>query len=296
MLIKHLASHCVKLLQEGRVAEAEAECNKALEERLTPHQKSRFLYLRAHIGFQRAGKWTPITISDLRDSLEGSQKLSEHRGRVLAALTQAYAAVCSVPFCREGRDAFVELYQSKPTSRLAQWRPDVEYNLAIAYHEEDRLDEAEDAYLVAYDLCIRSQDPYVRSLLPHIQHNLVDVFQELDRHEEAYRLVQAAYADLSEETHGAQKRNRLAAYALYKGDLDAAVLWVESGLGHPSCDARTRAALTLTKAKIALAAGSRTEAKALALEAKRMATAAGSNRLSRRADSFLIQLGKGEEQ
>lgn len=88
-------------------------------------------------------------------------------------------------------------------------------------------------------------------------------------------------------------RNRRAAHALWTGDLASGILWVEGGLGHSNCDPKTKAALTLTKARIAHAAGSSDAARDYALEAKRLAKEAESNRLVVRAERFLDQVPKG---
>jgi hypothetical protein len=239
------------------------------------------------------GKWTGPAISCLNEALKLTEPGSQVRGQIYAAYTAAYSGLGCIGPCVRARNDFVKLFEANPTPLLTKLYPDVEYNLGLAYHEVDRLDEAETAYLVALNAAQKCDDPYVRTLLPELHHNLVDIFQEGDRFDHAKLIMDEWYRDLPEDTHGAQKRNRRAIQDLHEGDLTSAMLWAESGLGHPSCDTKTRAALTLTKARILKAGGQVKDAHDICLEALRLAALAKKPRLSHRVSSFIQGLSRG---
>ncbi|HEY3365989.1 MAG TPA: tetratricopeptide repeat protein [Symbiobacteriaceae bacterium] len=293
MLLDELVKLCTQLLREGRSADAVTACDNALAETLSRPAKVRVLELKAQALVAADGRWRGPAIGCLQDALDLTKPGSEERGRVLCAFTAAYAGLASHVLCRQYRNAFLELFNSTKDPGLAKYYPAVNYNLALAYHEVDDLEEAEEAYLIVLAQVQRSNDPYVREKLPYIQHNLVDVYQEMDRHHEAWLMMEAAYSTLPDDVFGAQMRDRRAIYALDKGDLQAAVLWVESGLGHPACDPKTRAALMLTKAKIEHAHGQEAAAHDLALEAMQLASQAHSNRLCERISRFMNRMSKG---
>jgi len=124
--------------------------------------------------------------------------------------------------------------------------------------------------------------------------NLIDVFQETDQHEEAFYLLQEVEKVLPDATFGAIARLRRAIYTMHRGDLPAALLLVESGLGHRACDLRTRAHLLLTKAKIMQARGQESSALEYAFEAMQVAAKAKSNYLCHRISRFLELMTRGE--
>jgi len=158
----------------------------------------------------------------------------------------------------------------------------------VAYHEVDRLYEADDIYAEAWAACRRcADDPDIKAMLPILLHNRIDILQELGEHGEARYLMLEAYKVLPEDQYGAHIRNQRAIWALHQGDLQAALLWAESGLGHPTCDDRTRAALLLVKAKIALAMGEPPEAQTCAQEAARLAVASRSWFIAARVSRFM---------
>lgn len=278
---------CEQLISEGRHYEAIAKCDRALQGRLTQGQECQILQVKARALVAVDGRWQGEAVQCLRRALQLSKPGTDRRAQILATFTAAYAALGNAVGCKRSRDEFHELYQSSPNSVRSTLRPYVEYNLAVSLHDADRIDEAEDAYLLARAACDQATDPVARDLSFHIDHNLVDIFQELERHREAYSLMVKAHPHLPEATHGAQMRNRRAIYAMSQGDLPAARLWAESGLAHPSCDTKTRAALLLTKARIAAALGQADEAHDIAAEAWRMAAIAQCCRLQSRVLSFL---------
>lgn len=282
-----------QLIRDGRFSAALAECNKALEGDHSKNTLFAVLQLKARVLVTTDGKWTGPAMSCLKEAMTLTEPGSQERGQIFAAQTAGYAGMGCLGPCLRARNDFVTLYEAKPTPLLAKLYPDVEYNLALAYHEVDRIDEAESTYLIALGAARKSDDPYVRSLLPVLHHNLVDIFQEVDRFEHAKLIMDKWYRELSEDTYGAQMRNRRAIQDLHEGDLTSALLWAESGLGHKSCDVRTRAALTLTKAKILEAGGQADEAHDICLEALRLAALAKSPRLSHRVSSFIQELSKG---
>lgn len=282
-----------QLIQDGRHHAAVAECDKALDGDLSNHERSAIMRHKAQALVATDGRWTGPAMHCLKLAHDLTTPGSEERGCVLAAFTAAYADLGCLGPCRRAREAFVELYRTNPTPLLKKLCPDVEYNVAIGYHEVERLDESETAYMTALAATNGIDDPYVVSLRPIIYHNLVDIFQENDRWEHAQAIIDGAYRGLPDEEYGAQTRNRRAAQALHDGDPTSALLWVESGLGHKSCDTRTRAALMLTKAKILADMGQIDDAHDCALEASRLAVLARSNRLNHRASSFIQHLSEG---
>jgi tetratricopeptide (TPR) repeat protein len=291
--LQDLSDQCDQLFRERRFVAVIMQCDKFLVINTDEGDQCRALRIKARALVAEDGRWTGPAFCCLREALELTQPGSHERAIVLVAFTAAYGAVGSISYCKQARDQFIQIHRTSPSSTLAVYVPDVEYNLALAYHERDRLDEAEDAYLIALDAANNSSDPYVATLKPHIMHNLIDVFQELGRHREAKSLIDIVADALGDETYGAQIRNRRARYFLHENDLQAALLWCESGLGHRSCDVHTRSALTLTKAHIGKALGQIGEAHDLGIEAMRLAAIAQSSRLSSRIARFMNQLEQG---
>jgi tetratricopeptide (TPR) repeat protein len=293
VLLEELVKTCDQLFREGRYTAALTACEHALTSSLSPIETCRVLQLKARALAAEDGRWKGPAVLCLKEALALSEEGSEGRAQVCAALSAAYASVGAVANCKAARDAFVRIYTANPSPTLARFRPDVDFNLAVAYHEVERYDAAENAYLYALEATMGSQDPYVLSLKPLIQHNLIDVFQELERFEEADLLMHACYKVLPDAEYGAQIRNRRAVQALHQGDSTSAILWAEGGLGHASCDVLTRAALLLTKARILEFEGNPEDAHDCALEALRLAAIARSSRLSSRVSSFIRHLSKG---
>lgn len=294
MLLDDLTSKCNELIRAGRFTTALEICDRALAGRLSPFDRCRILQIKARVLVAEDTRWDGPAVECLREALSLTAEESEERARVYCSYTAVNATTGNVVLCRNHRGKFVEIWQSNhPESKmLTRLYPHVEYNLALAFHEVERLDDAEEAYILALGAYQRLNDPAVAPLIADVKHNLVDVFQEGGRHWEAKGLMDEIYPNLPDATFGAQMRNRKAIWALSKGDHTAALLWVESGLGHSACDTRTRAALMLTKARLAQASGQVSAAHDCALEAMRLAALAESARLCHRIALFINSLSE----
>jgi tetratricopeptide (TPR) repeat protein len=293
MLVQELTTTCDQLFREGRFIAAAAECDKVLARDLSAEERSRALQLKAEALVAEDSRWGTPALAYLKEALSLVESQPDEYGRVLSAFTAVYAAMGSNANCRKYRNQFIELMKANESPELKRLRPRVEYNLAIVCHEVDLLEEALTAYTHARIACQHSDEPAAKDRIAYIDHNLVDVFQELEQFEEAQRLMDLSYPKLPEDIFGAQMRNRRAIHAMYEGDLEAARLWVEAGLGHPSCDLKTRAALTLTKAKLVHMLGQDVVAHDLTSEALRLAAIKLSSRLARRVCKFRNLLEKG---
>lgn len=293
MLLEDVLKSYDQLLRERRFSEALAVCDEALASRLSPKIRCRFLQMKARALLSLDPAFELPAIGCLRDALALTKKNPELRARVLASLTAAWATRSSLSNCVEARDAFLEVMRANPGPTIEGLYAHVEYNVGVAHHMFDHFDAAESAYLLALKAIGTSKEPHLMSLKQLIYHNLIDVFQELERHEEAYSCMSQVIHSLDDAVYGAQIRNRKALYALHLGDIASAVLWAESGLGHESCDPPTRAALLLTRARIARAQGDLAEATASAEEALAVAKGAHNNWMRSRAQRFLTQLSEG---
>lgn len=281
------------LLRESNFSQAVTLCDQALSTRLTPPQRCRVLQFKAEALLAVGRDWAGPAMACLRDAYSATRPNSLDRARSLTALTAAYASQMSLASCQEARDELAQIVSRRQTPAIARLLPHAEFNLAFVMHERNEIEAAEERYLAALSSCSGHTDAITAYLKLKIQHNLVDIFQELDRQEHAHAIMEQVFPKLDEAVFGAQMRNRWAIHALSQGDVSSAILWAESGLGHSSCDDKTRAALTLTKARIAHAMGSRDEARGYALEARRVAKEAECNRLVSRAQRFLDQVPKG---
>jgi hypothetical protein len=291
-MLTDLSKLCDEFFHDRRFTAANAACDQALAGQLSAQDRCSVLQLKARSLVGQDGRWHSPALACLRDALDLTNPETSERAKVLVAFTAAYAGLAAVDFCQDARDAFIQMYKANPSPLLERLRPHAEYNLALTYHENERLDEAETAYMFALDACQELTDDYAVELKLKIYHNLVDIFQELDRHVEAKSLMDHTFGSLSEDLYGAQIRNRKAIYALHLEDFASAILWAESGLGHRSCDDRTRAALLLTKAKIAQTQGLLEDAHDQALDAMRMAAIARSSSLSYRVAGFMNRLSR----
>lgn|GEM_PF-2317782 len=294
MLLAELVTTCTELFQEGRYTAARAACDRALAGDLSPEERCKVLQLKSRAIMAEDKRWKGPAMGCLVEALELTAPNTVLRGQVLAAFTAGHASIHSLGLCKQARDEFAQVLTATGAPELARLFPDVEFNLALTFHELERLDDAETAYMKALDEASRMKDdPYVAALIPMIQLNLVDIFLRLDREEHAAALLHKCGQSLPDDQFGAHIRNQRAVHALVTGDLVSAVLWVESGLGHRSCDTKTRAALVLTKARIAEAHGQMDEAHDYAQDALRLAAIACSSRLCYRASLFMNQLSRG---
>jgi tetratricopeptide (TPR) repeat protein len=287
VVLEELTALCDALTREAKFDQAVAACDECLTGGLTSLDRCRVLLLKAGLVVQRQGKWCNPALVCLDEALELAPMRSMECYRVLALFTAAYAAQGSAEACTKTRETFLDLLQDSTSSEPAKYLPVVEFNCGLAYHECGRLPEAEAHYVAARSFCSSSQAPDLRDRIPYIDFNLIDVLLELCRFEDAKVLMDVSYRAISEGNRGPHKRNQQAIYALHTGDLDSAVLWVESGLGHPACDDRTRAALLLTKAKIARKQGHESEAQTLSHSALQLAAKVCSGRLCERVVNFM---------
>lgn len=292
--VEELTKVVDQLIDESRFHSAIAECDKLLAGPLANADRVTVLLRKARAHTALDGRWGGPGGTCLGEALTLTPPQSPERARVHAAFTAFYGTQGCAPQCKEHAMAFRVILSKTESPDLLKYEPLIEYNLALAYHERDILRPAEDGYSYARTLCLRFDDPEIRGRVPFIEHNLVDVLHELGEFEDARRMMDSCYDALPEARFGAQMRNQRAIHDLHVGDLAGATLWVESGLGHPACDVKTRTALTLTQAKVALAGGHIVAANDLGIEALRLAAIASSSRLSSRVTRFLNQeLAKG---
>lgn len=294
MVLQEILAELESLVRDNRYDSALAACELALAGDVSQPDQARLLLWKARILVTRDGQWGGPAIACLKAALKLVRSQPELKARVLATFTAAYAAVGAVNQCQEYRRAFVELQQKAKTPEVDQFYPHVEYNFGLACHQAELLGAAEEAYLLALAAYVGRRDPGLEPFIADVKMNLIDVLQELDQHEQAYYFLLDVEKLLPEATFGAISRLRRAIHAIYRGDLTAATLLVESGLDHPSCDARTRAALMLTMAKILKTQGQAGEAHDLALEAMQVAAGAKSSHLCHRVSRFLDTISRGE--
>lgn len=287
MVLEELTALCEVLAREGQFGQAVAACDQALAGDLTRRDRCQVLVLKAGLVVQQRGKWCNPALVCLVEALDLTSRRSVERCRVLALFSAAYAAKGSTESCLPVRDEFLSVLQSCSSPEFAKYQPVIEFNCGLAYHERGQLQKAEAYYLAARAICQNAQDPELGSRIPYIDLNLIDVLLEMGRFDEAKALMDESYRAISEDNRGPHKRNQQALYALHTGDIGSAVLWVESGLGHPACDDTTRTALTLTKAKIARKQGLESEAQVLCHEALQLAAKVSSGRLSERVVNFM---------
>lgn len=271
-----------------------AVCEEALAGKLNKVARARILQWKARILVSQTGQWSGPALVCLKSALGLVDGHPDEHGRVLNNFAAAYAAIGSVAQCREYRDAFFDLHKAHKSPLLDQFYPSVEFNFGLACHQVELLGPAEEAYLLARAGYLSLGDPTYNSHVAWVELNLIDIFQETDQHEEAYRLLPNVEKVLPDTVIGATVRLRRALYALYKGDHAAALLQVESGLGHPSCEERTRGALLLAKAKILKSKGHLGAAHAYAEEAMLVAATARSSHLCHRVCKFIESLSRGE--
>ena len=294
--IAELKKACNNFFAEGRYTAVIAACDQFLAESRVANERQKALRFKAQAIVAGDGRWGNPALSCLKEALELVKKGSVEEAEVHAALSAAYAALASPHCCKVARDRFCEILKTTESEILRPLLPDVEYNLGVAYEDRDDMEAAEDAYITAYKLVIKADDPYVASLKPLVMLNLAGVFQEMASYSEANQLLNDAVKfGLPDEEWGAQLRHKRARYALHVGDLAAATLWVESGLAHPSCTVKARAGLLLVKAELAAAQARWADARDTALEALRMAAIAQSGRHAHRISRFLNRMQEGVE-
>lgn len=292
MQLEHVLTELEQLARQQQYESALALCDQALQATSSPSHQVRLFVWKARILVSRDGQWGGPAIAHLKSALPLA-RTPELKARVLAFVA-AYAAVGSVALCREYRLEFVAVMHKAKSPAIEKFYPMVEYNHALACHHAEMLETAEDGYhnaLAAYE---KLNNPALAPFIADVKMNLIDLYPEMQLHEQAYRLLQEVETVLSDATFGAIARLRHAIYTIHRGDLPAALLLVESGLGHSACDMRTRAHLLLVKAQILHARGQETTAHEYAFEAMQVATQAKSNYLCHRVSRFLELMTKGE--
>lgn len=284
MRLAEWTPHIERLLQNGEYALALTACDEALRKCRPVATRSGILQLKARSLAMTSDAWEGPALVCLKEALSLTAPDSEERGQVHATFTAAHAYLQNAPACLHHRDSFVQILTAIRSQRLATLLPYVHFNLATAYYEQERLLDAEPIYRLAAAACHKHHNPDHDYLLRCIYHNLADVLQETDRYAEAVEGLQAH--PLPDDLFGAQIQNRYALHALHTGNLSDAFGRVETGLAHPSCDDRTRAALFLTRAKIALAARQIQLALAYTAEAARLASEVHCFRIATRTARF----------
>ncbi|MFZ5823875.1 MAG: hypothetical protein ACOY94_06045 [Bacillota bacterium] len=294
MVLEELIGQLEALVRAKDFASALALCERALSEKLDKTAQARVLQFQARILVTQSGLWSGPAVACLEKAIDLTAGHPDEQGRVLNNCAAAYAALGTVSKCWEARAAFLEIYRQHKSPLLTRIYPSIEFNFALSCHIAELLVAAEEGYLLALAGYLGLNDPAVEPLITGLKLNLLDVYQETGQHEEANRLLQEVEKVGHEETFGAMIRLRRAFHALYKEDLSAALLHVESGLGHPSCDVQTRGALLLAKAKILKARGQVLQAHDYALEAMLVAANAYNSHLCSRVCKFLEALSRGE--
>lgn len=296
MTFEEMVASVTDLISKGRNVAALSSCETALSHPIGPREKIRLLELKARALVAEDGRWGGPAISCLKEALELTEPDSDERARILCVFTAAYAALSSLGKVYQYRAEFMKLF-SPVTGNKVRRRlyAHVEYNLALALHQVEDLDNASISYrraMTAYEeLQDSAAQPYIRDILI----SLIDIHQTLGDFGLAKSLMDQVFPQLSEEQFGALMRLRWAEHALGRRDPSSAVLLAESGLAHSSCDWKTRAALLLTRAKAARAMGDMDGAHDFALEALRFAALSHSTHLSDRVSRFLNAVSRGDE-
>lgn len=294
MALQDVLADVERLVAEGDLRAALSVCEDALSRRLSSNTRTRLLLWQARIIVTLDGQWGGPAIAYLKSALESAGNDTELRARVLATFTAAYAAVGAVAECRRYRREFIQLHKAAASSGVKAFYPYVEYNFGLACHEAGLLEAAEGAYLLALSEYVGRRGPSVESFVADVKMNLVDVYQEVGQHEQAYHLLTELDKVLPDSTFGAISRLRHAIYRLFRGDTEHALLLTEMGLAHPACDARTQAHLLLTKAQILRNQGHDSDAHTFAFEAMRVAANARCHYLCHRVSNFIGMLARGE--
>lgn len=294
MVLDELIKEFSELVRTNQFDSALAACDRALSGKLTKTARARVLQWKARILVTKSGQWSGPAIECLKRAFDLTNGDPEERGHVLNSFAAAYASIGSIAECREYRRAFLELHRQVKSPVLDRIYPSIEFNFGLACHQAELLGAAEEAYRLSLAGYVSLQDTSLNAPIAGLKLNLIDVYQETDQYEEAYRLLLEVEKALPDEAIGAMVRLRRGLHALHKGDPSVALLQIESGLGHPSCDVRTRGALLLAKAKVLKVRGQAYDAHEYAMEAMQVAAKAYSSHLCHRVCRFLEMLARGE--
>lgn len=281
------------LLRERRFVAAIALCDKILGSAPSSAVRADALLKKAQATAEEDGRWSGPTVLCLSQALDLTPEGSEARAKVLVAFTAAYATLGSLGYVMQYRHDFQKLLGPCPSRRMLYYQAQVEYNMAVAIHQLEDLEKAIEWYGVARRAYEKMPEPRPEGFLFELGVSLLDAYQAMGDFETAKTIMDDLFPQLPEEEYGAIVRLRHAEYALHQNDPAAALLWVESGLGHQSCDLRTRAALTLTRAKIALQNGQIADAHDIGLEAMRLAALSHRTHLCDRVACFLKSVSRG---
>lgn len=236
--------------------------------------------------------WALTAIGHLKAVLETGSTYPFEAASALSTLVGAYATHGVYGSARKYADQYLAMAEANSEFEIRQYLPKVWFNLAYAYEAGGQFPLAVDAYKQSYEAALSMPEVFSPG---RPAHNLVQVYLELGRVEDAMVWLQESKNHLDEAAVGSFMKNQEAWCLHAAGRYAEAEAACREALVHPSCNARVRAEVLFTQARVHLAEGRTQDAAQLASEAHNIAVHMPHPRLSHKVERFLLTLNAREE-
>lgn len=236
--------------------------------------------------------WALQAIGYLKEALEAAKAYPDEQGAILHTLVVAYSRMASYDQAQRHANTYFRLVARSADAAVSKWAPKVWFALGFAYDSAGVFDKAAEAYRQSREAALTNPEVFNPGLA---EHNLVQVYLELGRADEAFHMLQESKAHLDSSAYGGHMKDQEAQCLLALGRYPEAEAACREALADSACTAEVRAEATLTLSRIRLEEGHLHEARVLADQALDLAIRLPSVRLVRKIEGVLRTLHSREE-
>lgn len=292
MTLQEFLDRCAQLKKSGNPAGCMAFCDEILAAeakgrlRAPALRQKAVLLLASELGAHDA-------ITYLKAALTNSRSYPSDQPAILSTLISAYAMYGNHDDARQYADMYFRLAESSADPTVRQWVPKFWFNLGYAYETAAEHELAAEAYTNARETAHLAAGGFNRGLA---ENNLVQMYLELGRIEDAMLMMEAAKAHLGDVAEASPNlKDQEAQCLLAVGRLQEADAACLEALAHPECQKEVRAEALLTHARIQAAQGDVAQAITTAEQALDIARDVPNQRLIHKIGGFLATLRAREE-
>jgi tetratricopeptide (TPR) repeat protein len=186
----------------------------------------------------------------LKEALEAAEDFPIDQPAILMGLVGAHGMYGAIRNAREFAVQYFNLAAESSDPAVRSYLPKVWFNLGYCYDSASQFRDAVECYCRAHEIALQNPE-WLNPGLP--AHNLVQVYLELGRTDDALLMLQEARDHLEEAVWGAYWKDQQAQSLLALGWYQEAEAACGEALAHPACDETVLAEAHLTLARIYLA-------------------------------------------
>lgn len=267
-------------------------CDQLLAQEPTGRILTAALRYRAVFTLQASQANVGKAIGNLVVALDSAADCPQDQPAILVTTIAAYGMHGSPEPAQRFADQYFELAALNRAPEIQQYMPKVWFNLGYAYDAALEYSQAVNAYCKSREAAIDMPGSFNQGLP---EHNLVAMYLELGRVEDALAMLDESRNHLDHAVYGCLIRNNAAKCELALRRFQEAERYCEEALEHPSRDERGRAEVYFTMAQMQKVMGKLAEAGSWAQQALDIARSLPHPRLSHKVGGFLMALQQREE-